>query len=209
MKWSIGLVVGGLFFGGEDVSMWQCVKCHEQIEDSFDTCWRCGATKEGVEDPDFKGKQTGEFTAGKPMVIGSPLQPPSVPAATGQNGAGSHHLFASVLVWVLRGLALFALIWGLVNVSNASQSSRNASEALKHFQDFRGDEEQRTKAELAAKAVAKAASTAVLTAVMFAAALVAVLLALAEGLRLCILIEGNTRSAEKPQPRDQAKLRTR
>ncbi|MBN1589680.1 MAG: hypothetical protein JW888_09205 [Pirellulales bacterium] len=35
--------------------MWQCVKCREQIEDAFNVCWRCGTSKEGVEDPDFRG----------------------------------------------------------------------------------------------------------------------------------------------------------
>ena len=34
--------------------MWVCKKCREQIEDSFDVCWSCGTTREGVEDPSFR-----------------------------------------------------------------------------------------------------------------------------------------------------------
>ena len=34
--------------------MWQCVKCREKLEDSFDVCWNCGTSKDGVEDPDFR-----------------------------------------------------------------------------------------------------------------------------------------------------------
>jgi hypothetical protein len=33
--------------------MWECKKCREQIEDSFEVCWSCGASKDGIEDPTF------------------------------------------------------------------------------------------------------------------------------------------------------------
>jgi hypothetical protein len=34
--------------------MWECQKCHEQHEDSFEVCWNCGTSKAGVEDPTFQ-----------------------------------------------------------------------------------------------------------------------------------------------------------
>jgi hypothetical protein len=34
--------------------MWQCVKCREKHDDSFDTCWNCGTTEAGVADPSFR-----------------------------------------------------------------------------------------------------------------------------------------------------------
>jgi hypothetical protein len=34
--------------------MWECPKCHERHEDSFDVCWKCGTSKIGVEDPGFQ-----------------------------------------------------------------------------------------------------------------------------------------------------------
>jgi hypothetical protein len=34
--------------------MWQCAKCHEQVEDSFALCWNCGTARDGTEDPDFR-----------------------------------------------------------------------------------------------------------------------------------------------------------
>jgi hypothetical protein len=39
--------------------MWQCVKCREKLENSFDVCWNCGTSKDGVEDPDFRKADDG------------------------------------------------------------------------------------------------------------------------------------------------------
>ncbi len=33
--------------------MWRCPNCHSQVDDSLEVCWSCGATPEGVEDPNF------------------------------------------------------------------------------------------------------------------------------------------------------------
>ncbi len=33
--------------------MWKCQKCNEEIEDTFDACWNCGTSVDGVENPDF------------------------------------------------------------------------------------------------------------------------------------------------------------
>jgi hypothetical protein len=34
--------------------MWECPRCHESVESSFDLCWNGGTTKEGVVDPGFQ-----------------------------------------------------------------------------------------------------------------------------------------------------------
>ena len=34
--------------------MWQCRKCHEKHEDTFDVCWNCGTSIDGTEDPNFQ-----------------------------------------------------------------------------------------------------------------------------------------------------------
>ena len=34
--------------------MWECMKCSEQLEDSFDVCWNCGTSRDGTNDPDFR-----------------------------------------------------------------------------------------------------------------------------------------------------------
>jgi hypothetical protein len=34
--------------------MWQCTKCGENLEDSFDLCWNCGTSRDGTEDPNFR-----------------------------------------------------------------------------------------------------------------------------------------------------------
>jgi hypothetical protein len=33
--------------------MWTCPNCESKVDDSFDICWSCGTTPEGVEDPEF------------------------------------------------------------------------------------------------------------------------------------------------------------
>jgi hypothetical protein len=33
--------------------MWQCPKCQSKVDDSFDVCWSCGTTPDGIEDPNF------------------------------------------------------------------------------------------------------------------------------------------------------------
>ncbi len=36
---------------GEAVEMWKCSHCDEPIDDQFDTCWNCGTSTDGTEDP--------------------------------------------------------------------------------------------------------------------------------------------------------------
>jgi hypothetical protein len=184
--------------------MWQCGKCREKVEDNFDVCWNCGTSKEGVEDPGFQREGTGEDTAVRSGMAGARAAtvPPEVaPPAMAGESAGGDHLLARGLIWGLRGLAVLAALWGLINIGSAMEASRVAGEAAKQFRGFPGDPEQ------AAKAAERAGATAVFTVVIFAFALVAVLLALAEGLRLCILIEGNTRTAGQTQAREKGKRR--
>jgi hypothetical protein len=33
--------------------MWQCPKCRSEVDDSFEVCWSCGTTPDGIEDPTF------------------------------------------------------------------------------------------------------------------------------------------------------------
>ena len=39
--------------------MWECPKCHEKVEDSFDVCWSCGTSIDGVENPHFLDDSAG------------------------------------------------------------------------------------------------------------------------------------------------------
>ena len=34
--------------------MWECSKCEEKHEDSFDVCWNCGASRDGKRYPIFE-----------------------------------------------------------------------------------------------------------------------------------------------------------
>jgi hypothetical protein len=33
--------------------MWTCPKCGTKVDPSFEVCWNCGTTADGVEDPNF------------------------------------------------------------------------------------------------------------------------------------------------------------
>ena len=33
--------------------MWRCPKCESRVDDSFEVCWSCGTSSDGIEDPDF------------------------------------------------------------------------------------------------------------------------------------------------------------
>jgi hypothetical protein len=109
----------------------------------------------------------------------------------------NEHLVAHGLVWVLRGIALLAAIWGLIDIGNALEASRVAREAAKKAQAGLGGPDQGTKP-------AEAATTGgVFKAVISTSTLVAAFLAFAEVLRLGILVENNTRRMVKPQMREE------
>jgi hypothetical protein len=33
--------------------MWTCPKCHAKVDASFEVCWQCGTSADGLEDPTF------------------------------------------------------------------------------------------------------------------------------------------------------------
>jgi hypothetical protein len=33
--------------------MWQCINCREKVQQNFDLCWNCGATRDGTPNPSF------------------------------------------------------------------------------------------------------------------------------------------------------------
>ncbi len=45
--------------------MWRCPKCHSEVNDSFEVCWSCGTTPEGIEDPNFVTADEAGQVAGK------------------------------------------------------------------------------------------------------------------------------------------------
>jgi uncharacterized protein YbjQ (UPF0145 family) len=37
--------------------VWECKKCRERVEGSFDVCWNCGTSRDGTEDPSFQREE--------------------------------------------------------------------------------------------------------------------------------------------------------
>jgi outer membrane protein assembly factor BamB len=52
--------------------MWNCPKCGVKVDPSFDVCWSCGTTKDGIEDPAFvregESAETGSQQAGSTAI---------------------------------------------------------------------------------------------------------------------------------------------
>ncbi len=46
--------------------MWECSKCDELIEESFEVCWNCGTSQDGQEDPGFQPEGTPQDRDGQP-----------------------------------------------------------------------------------------------------------------------------------------------
>lgn len=55
--------------------MWKCVTCGEMVESSFDACWNCGTSKDGVEDPAFVrlAKERDSPAVEKPVEPAKPM----------------------------------------------------------------------------------------------------------------------------------------
>lgn len=157
--------------------MWECKKCHETVEDSFEVCWNCGTSKEGVEDPSFRTEADAAVVA-KAAGGGEPARRPGEAGPSGPTlySPGADHVVARGLVWVFRALALVAGIWGLIHIAHAVEASRAPREVVQVF-----------------------------TAVIIAAAAVAFPLGMAEGLRLCLLIDENTRVRRQTQSGEKEK----
>ena len=56
--------------------MWRCPKCHSKVDDSFDVCWSCGTTPDGIEDPDFVAADEAEPIANEEIPEGTTLDDP-------------------------------------------------------------------------------------------------------------------------------------
>jgi uncharacterized protein YbjQ (UPF0145 family) len=96
----------------KESTMWKCVKCHEQVEDSFDVCWNCGASRDGTEDPSFQrvedDRETPRRAAAEEGAITAkprraPKAAPPLIVTTGNEVAG--HAIASYL-GVVRGIVV-------------------------------------------------------------------------------------------------------
>ena len=55
--------------------MWTCSNCQKSVEDSFEVCWNCGTSKDGVEDPAFVrlAKEGDSVPAENPVSRGNPI----------------------------------------------------------------------------------------------------------------------------------------
>ncbi len=48
--------------------MWECKKCGESVEDTFDVCWKCGTSMDGVEDLSFRPEPDSRMASGPTRV---------------------------------------------------------------------------------------------------------------------------------------------
>ncbi len=68
--------------------MWTCPKCHSKVDPSFEVCWQCGTTPDGVEDPTFINADDAGPIDGPPVTEESLAAVPVVEATTPPNPFG-------------------------------------------------------------------------------------------------------------------------
>ena len=56
--------------------MWQCPKCRSSVDDSFEVCWSCGTTPDGIEDPNFVTADEGDPIPDEELPEGSNFDDP-------------------------------------------------------------------------------------------------------------------------------------
>lgn len=66
--------------------MWTCVKCGAKVDPGFDVCWKCGTSRDGVEDPNFvSADDTGAIdeppAPDAPELSGDPAKAASIAAS--------------------------------------------------------------------------------------------------------------------------------
>jgi len=169
--------------------MWKCAKCGETILEFRTTCPKCGggdvAELPEVDEPDI---------AAGPLVHESKSGRPGTPSIIPKDSPrpASEHAMANALVWVFRILAGIGGIWGLYSIFSAFQGYAAMSDALNRIG---AGSMQREMADMAGM-------QAVFTAIVSGCAAVAFPLGMAEIIRLCVLIEANSRaSAQDPAKR--------
>lgn len=82
--------------------MWQCKKCREPNEESFDLCWSCGTDKDGHQDPSFRvyaDAEAGERGMNSPAAASSAAQTARLrPRSSACPKCGSHQRIPAVRV---------------------------------------------------------------------------------------------------------------
>jgi hypothetical protein len=97
--------------------MWECPKCHERHEDSFEVCWKCGTSRTGVEDPDFQTADQIDPAALVPPA-GPPMEDldPATPWAAISNAGRAAYEFGPEQNEVIAGLAFNMNLVGFVSL---------------------------------------------------------------------------------------------
>lgn len=52
--------------------MWTCPKCAAKVDPSFDVCWQCGTTSDGIEDPTFVPADSAPVSNESPLDLDMP-----------------------------------------------------------------------------------------------------------------------------------------
>jgi hypothetical protein len=53
--------------------MWECPNCRSEVEDSFEICWSCGTSIDGVFDPSFVTADDAEPIPDPAIAVDSPI----------------------------------------------------------------------------------------------------------------------------------------
>ena len=95
--------------------MWTCPKCKQKVEDDFEVCWKCGTSKDGVEDPTFEQERSSDSAETPPgnETEGTPSDTePETAAAARRQGCFSSAVLSIAAILSLVG-CVGAVVGGL------------------------------------------------------------------------------------------------
>jgi hypothetical protein len=69
--------------------MWYCMKCHEEVEDSFEVCWNCGTSVDGTEDSSFRTCDEERATDVSERTGPGEIRPESAVRTAGEDDLGT------------------------------------------------------------------------------------------------------------------------
>ncbi len=113
--------------------MWKCPQCDESLRDSFEVCWNCGTSKDGVRDPDFASLKEQTREPESDEADAASYSDPVVPVELGKKQVLDS---ATILVdgfglggWLGGLLAAFGLAWIYRSPTKQRSEPRDATDS--------------------------------------------------------------------------------
>lgn len=85
--------------------MWTCPKCATKVDSSFEVCWACGTSVDGVEDPSFVPADNAPVPPGSPLDLDMPQGDQPIPEPLNPEASGLVEVYQAMDLLQARFLA--------------------------------------------------------------------------------------------------------